>query len=216
MSCVYIFQDDCTIYFSKLNEVLLQLFVSESKVESTNEDLGLGVLKDDFLIVSPLVGSLLDDDVVVWLVHKLTIYGFLGGANHPRISLIHILEGLELLLKILVKWRHSSHAWHSSHVWHSWHPHSHATWPFSWSTGWFNEVVGTFTINSLFIDHVTTPLHIHLEQIILVFISLVTVFELHLDEAETASSVGLSIAHDDSVRNDAVLLKIFNKIGFYM
>jgi len=86
----------------------------------------------------------------------------------------------------------------------------------SWHATWLglDVVISTLDIDLFVVDNVTRLATVDTEDLHLVFLGLVLVLELHLDEAKSPASLRLAITHDDGISDNSKLLEVFDEIGF--
>ena len=81
-------------------------------------------------------------------------------------------------------------------------------------TGIFFVVVGRLHIDNLIIDDVALSL-IDLKKHCFHLLSSVTVLKLHLDEAESATSLRLPVSHYDCIGHSAIRLEVIDQVRLY-
>lgn len=81
---------------------------------------------------------------------------------------------------------------------------------------WFNVIICRLDVNALVINHMAffCPIIIDFYQSKLVRLSLIPVFELHLDKSKTTTLSGDLVPHDYSVSYVAVLFEELDEVRF--
>jgi len=135
-ACIDVLENDCALNGSELQEMLLQIFICELKVKTTDKDLRLWILEHDFIFL-PVLGVDVNDHIRVWLAHALE-------------------RGVLRWLAILGSCLHRGIRWvvghrRSCHLW--------------WLAAglWLHVVIRRFDVNLLVIDDMSTLRRVDME-----------------------------------------------------